>query len=145
MKEKQGFTLLEVVVSLAILAGGIIAILQLFPLAQQQQRIAAGRTTVATLARTELGKVRAGGIFNQAAGGTIQDYIDNWARENALVMLSQAQRAYMLYDGWRARVERVSGPFAGAGEEDVSLYRITFAVQMPDGQEEKFVTYVTEM
>jgi len=128
MKQKQnsGFSLLEVIVALTILAVGIIAVLQLFPQALRQSRIASERTTVASLAQTELGRVRAGG-----AGGSLED----WAAQNALKQLTDAERAYALYDSWRSSVVRVGG--------DVDLYRVTFNVRMFDGQEEKFVTYVT--
>jgi prepilin-type N-terminal cleavage/methylation domain-containing protein len=126
IRGRGGFTLLEVVVALSILAVGIIAIMQLFPVSLRQQRIASERTIVASLAKTELGKVKVSG-----AGQQLQD----WVRENALRTLTDAQRAYALYQGWRSTVQRISG--------DVDLYRVTFAVEMVDGREEKFVTYVT--
>lgn len=124
---QAGFTLLEIIVSLTILAVGIIAVLQLFPLAQTQARRATEKTTVASLARTELGRVRAGGVGNN---------LSDWAVENALKQLNEQERAYALYDSWRSSVQRVSG--------DVDLYRVTFSVRLFDGSEEKFVTYVTE-
>lgn len=125
-RNRGGFTLLEVVVALSILAVGIISIMQLFPVSLRQQRIASERTVVASLAKTELGKVKVTG-----AGQQLQD----WVRENALRTLTDAQRAYALYQGWRSTVQRISG--------DIDLYRVTFAVEMVDGREEKFVTYVT--
>jgi prepilin-type N-terminal cleavage/methylation domain-containing protein len=124
----SGFTLLEVVVALTILAVGIIAIMQLFPTSLRQSRIAAERTTVASLARTELGRVKAGGVGN---------HLDTWATENALRELTKAQQAYSLYESWRSTVQRVEG--------SVDLFRVTFTVKMFDGREEKFVTYVTEL
>jgi len=127
MKSNAGFTLVEVIVALTILAVSIIAILQLFPASLRQTRIAAERTTVASLARTELGKVRAGGVGNT---------LDSWATQNALKQLTESQRAYALYEGWRSSVQRIGG--------EVDLYRITFSVRMFDGREEQFVTYVTE-
>lgn len=127
MNNRAGFTLLEVIVALTILAVAIIAILQLFPISLSQTRTAAERTTVASLARTELGKVRAGGV-----GGPLE----SWAAQNALKQLTETQRAYALYEGWRSTVQRVGG--------DVDLFRITFRVRMFDGREEEFVTYVTD-
>lgn len=121
-----GFTLIEVVVALTILSVGIIAIMQLFPASLTQSRVAAERTVVASLAKTELGRVKAGGVGNQLEG---------WIAENALKALTEAQRAYALYDGWRATVQRIGG--------DVELYRVTFSVRMFDGRDEDFVTYVT--
>jgi len=125
-QKNHGFTLVEVLVALTILAAGIIAVVRLFPVALQQSRIAQERTTVASLARTELGRVRAGGVGNQ---------LNEWAVENALRQLTSAERAYSLYDSWRATVKRVGG--------DVDLFRVTFSVRLFDGSEEQFVTYVT--
>ena len=132
-----GFTLLEVMVALTILGVGIIAIMQLFPTSLRQSRIAAERTTVASLARTELGRVRAGGVFNQGSEEEFVQYIQRWATRNPMRTLNEAQRAYALYEGWRSSVERV--------QDTVNLFRVTFSVEMSDGREETFVTYVTEL
>jgi len=127
MHSNAGFTLIEVIVALTILAVSIIAILQLFPESLRLSRTAHEQTTVASLARTELGRVRAGGV-----GSPLQ----SWAAQNALKQLTETQRAYALYEGWRSTVQRIGG--------EVDLYRITFSVRMFDGREEQFVTYVTE-
>lgn len=131
MKENAGFTLLEVMISLTILAVGIVAVMQLFPISLRQSRVAAERTVVASLAKTELGKVKAGGVGTQ---------LQEWARSNAFRTLSEIEQGYALYQGWRTTVQRVPGASAG----NVDLYRVTFAVQMLDGREETFVTYVTD-
>ena len=124
---QAGFSLLEVMVALTILAIGIIGVMQLFPVSLDQQRTASERTTIASLARTELGMVRAGGVGNQ---------LMSWAERNALRQLTSAQRAYALYEGWRSSVQRVGG--------EVDLFRVTFSVTTGSGQEETFVTYVTQ-
>ncbi|MCC6144036.1 MAG: prepilin-type N-terminal cleavage/methylation domain-containing protein [Candidatus Hydrogenedentes bacterium] len=131
MQRHQGFTLLEVMVALSILALGILAIMQLFPVSLRQSRIAAERTVVASLAKTELSKVKAGGVGNQ---------LQEWAERNALRTISGVEQAYTLYDSWRSTVQRVQGSALGT----VDLFRVTFAVRMLDGREETFVTYVTE-
>lgn len=134
-KSTGGFSLLEVLIALTILAIGLIAAMRLFPESLRQTQVAAERTTVASLANTELGRVKAGGIGNQ---------LSEWASENGSVnlrnMLASANiydiaASGALYDGWRASVQRVGG--------DVDLYRVTFSVQMFDGRQETFVTYVT--
>ena len=122
-----GFTLLEVLVALTLLAVGILAIMQLFPQALTQSRVAAERTTVASLARTELGRVKAQGVGSQ---------LNDWAAVNSLKQLTAIEQSYALYESWRSTVQRVGG--------DVDLYRVTFSVRMFDGREENFVTYVTE-
>ncbi len=138
MRSNSGFTILEVVVALSIMAVGIMAIMQLFPISMQQQHRSAERSAVASLARSELGRVRAGGVFSQS---DLRDYMVRWAEENALRTLTEAERAYALYDSWRSSVQRVSSPFG----DQVSLFRVTFSVRLFDGAEEKFVTYVTEL
>lgn len=126
-KKNAGFTLVEVLVALTLLAVGIVGVLTLFPQSLRQTRIAQERTTVATLARTELGRVRTGGVG---------DPLNEWAIRNAFRELTAAQQAYALYESWRANVSRVGG--------DVDLFRVTFSVRLFDGREEKFVTYLTE-
>lgn len=132
-----GFTLIEAVVALSILAVGIMAILRMFPLAMREQYRAAERTSIAGLARSELGRVRAGGVFSQ---DNLAAYMRQWLNDNAANSLDSAAQAYDLYHGWHADVDSV-GPL----DEDVSLYRVTFSVEMSDGREEKFVTYITEL
>mgnify|MGYP000864407623 CR=1 FL=1 len=123
---RAGFSLLEIVIAMAILGFGVMAVLQLFPRALQQTRQAAEQSTVASLARTELGKMRAAGVGNQLV---------TWAAQNAMNQLTAQQRAYAMYDSWNASVQRVGG--------DVDLYRVTFSVTLNSGREERFVTYVT--
>ena len=89
-----GFSLIEVMVALTILAVGIIGIMQLFPAALDQSREAAERTTVSALANTELGRVKAGGV-----GG-----LTFWAEQNAIRSLNASERAYALYESWKSTV-----------------------------------------
>ncbi len=127
-KNKQhGFTLVEVMVALTILAVAIIAIMRLFPVAIQQSRLAAERQQVAFLAKTELGKLRAGGV------GPL---LNEWAAANAYHNLDAAAGTYGLYKSWTSSVKRISS--------DVDLYRVTYNVEMFDGRRERFVTYVTQ-
>jgi prepilin-type N-terminal cleavage/methylation domain-containing protein len=137
MNRTHGFTLLEVIVSLTILAVGIIAVMRLFPMALQNTHKAAEQTTVASLARMELGRARASGVYNQVS---FSSWVRDWANANAAMMIQEAQRAYTVYSGWNTSVERVGGGMPG-----VDLYRVTFSVRLFDGREEKFVTYITEM
>ncbi len=128
-RSQFGFTLLEVLIALTILAVGILAVMRLFPMALVQQRRAAERTVIASLARTELSEVRTGGM---GSGGVI-----NWLQNNAYHAVAQAAQGYTLYESWRSSVARM-------GQSDVDLYRVVFTVRMNDGREEEFVTYVTE-
>lgn len=126
MKPNGGFTLLEVLVALAILAVGIIAIMQLFPASLTQSRVAAERTAATTLANSELSRLRA---FDISKG------FDAWLTQNTLHPLNETERAYALYEGWYTTVHRTAG--------NPDTYRVTFSVQMMDGRYETFVTYIT--
>lgn len=121
-----GFTLLEVLIALAILAVGIVAAMQLFPASLRQSRMAAERTAAANLANSELSRLRAIDVGND---------FSSWLDRNGLDLLSTTERAYALYNGWSTTVQRT------AGLSDT--YRVTFSVQMLDGRRETFVTYVT--
>lgn len=124
----RGFTLIEVIVALTILSIGIIAIMKLFPSSIRQTQAAAERQQVSFLAKTELGKLRAGGVGPQ---------LTSWAANNTFQNMASAGGQYAgLYKSWSSTVKRVSG--------EVDLYRVTFNVEMFDGRRERFVTYVTE-
>jgi prepilin-type N-terminal cleavage/methylation domain-containing protein len=126
MKRNGGFTLLEVLVALAILTGGIVAAMQLFPHALRQSRAAAERTAAANLANSELSRLRAIDIGHD---------FTSWLGRSTLDTLGHVEQAYALYNGWTTTVQRI----AGVGD----TYRVTFSVQMFDGRRETFVTYVT--
>lgn len=130
--DRSGFTLVEVMVALTILAVAIVAIMQIFPESMRQSQKAAERQQVAFLAKTELGKLRAAGI-----GPLLTD----WAADNAYNNIATAGGTYYgpvngLYKSWTSTVKRISS--------DVDLYRVTFNVEMFDGRRERYVTYVTE-
>lgn len=124
---RGGFTLLEVVVALAILAGGIVAVMALFPTALYRQQQASERSTIASLARAKLNEARVFGPYGVTGP---------WLEANAFHLLDLGARAYTVYDSWRASVS------AGTGMP--GLYRVTFTVRLNNGQTEEFVTYVTE-
>lgn len=126
MKHDGGFTLLEVLIALAILTIGVMAAMQLFPASLRQSRVAAERTAAANLANTELGRLRAIDVGRD---------FSTWLQRNAMDTLNEAERAYALYNGWSTTVQRTQG----IGD----TYRVTFSVQMLDGRRETFVTYVT--
>jgi prepilin-type N-terminal cleavage/methylation domain-containing protein len=126
MRRNGGFTLLEVLVALAILTGGIIAAMQLFPHALRQSRAAAERTAAANLANSKLSRLRALDIGHD---------FTSWLGQDTLDALAAAAQAYDLYNGWSTIVQRTGG----GGD----TYRVTFSVQMVDGRRETFVTYVT--
>ena len=126
MKEKRGFTLIEVLIALLILTVGILAAMQLFPAALRQSRAAAERTQASQLADSQMSRLRAMDVGHDFA---------RWVDRNTLDTLSTTGRSYALYNGWSTTVQRTGA--------DSDTYRVTFSVQMMDGRRENFVTYVT--
>lgn len=129
MSERKGFTLVEVLVALAILGVAIVAIIKLFPDSLRQARVAAERTIVAELASSRLGQVRAAGAENLLNGRP--SYLN-------LTAASQIYQTSLMYDGYTSNVQRMSGA------DETYLQRVTFTVKMPDGRLETFVTYVAK-
>ena len=129
MNERKGFTLVEVLVALAILGVAIVAIVKLFPDSLRQARVAAERTIVAELASSKLGQVRAAGAESLLQGQPA--YL-------SLNTASQVYKTYLMYDGYTSNVQRMPG------SDETYLQRVTFTVKMPDGRLETFVTYVAK-
>jgi type IV pilus modification protein PilV len=125
-KGNDGFTLIEVLIAIAILMVGIMAVMQLFPKSLRQSRIAAERTAAATLASSQLSQLR---VMNNPA------LIQTWIANNTSQTLTSIDRINSLYQGWTTSVQRVT--------ENGDTLRVTFTVKMQDGRSETFVTYVT--
>ena len=123
----SGFTLLEVLVAVAILGVGIMAVMGLFPQSLRAARAAAERNAAATAAGSELSRLRALDNISE---------IRAWINKNCERELDAAADVYAIYAGTRATVTRLPGT------QDV--FRVTYRVKMTDGRYESFVTYVTE-
>jgi prepilin-type N-terminal cleavage/methylation domain-containing protein len=135
LPKNAGFTLLETVVALSLLAIGVLGTLELFPLAMRNQQIAVERSSVASMVRTELGKLRSGAIARQE---DFDEFLAEWIVENAYRGPDISGK--QLHNGWRASVEAVAGGY----DQSVKLYRVTISVDLVGGQNETFVTYLTE-
>lgn len=134
MKRQKGFTLVEVLVAMAILSIGVVAVLQLFPHALRLVRGAAERTQAAELADSEFARLRAAGV-----GSGLSEWLNNVKNAYSLYEIQRITEIYapnILYEGVNATIERI----ASAGD----MYRVTFSVLMADGRNETFVTYVTK-
>lgn len=121
----SGFTLLEILVALTILAVGVLAVVNMFPQALRNARIALERTSAAELADRQLSQFRMAGaqyVLNPA----VEIGVD-YERDLGITVMSSA---------W------VKQPVASGLE--TPLQRVTFVVEMPDGRKETFVTYVAE-
>jgi uncharacterized protein (TIGR02598 family) len=127
VKERDGFTLVEVLIALTILGVAIVAIIKLFPDSLRQARVAAERTVVAQLANSRMGQVRSGG-----ADTLLQRQPDY------LTLKAAEQNQSLMYQGYGSSVQHMRGT------DETYLQRVTFTVKMPDGRVENFVTYVAK-
>jgi len=129
---QSGFSLIEVIIAMAILAIGITGVMRFFRTGLQQAQIAQERSVAAELADDRLGRVRMAGARGllQNRGTILSSGVFN--------NIATAGNAYTFYDGVLTSVH----PMAGA--VDTFLQRVTFAVEMFDGRREMFVTYVTD-
>ncbi|MCL4691959.1 MAG: prepilin-type N-terminal cleavage/methylation domain-containing protein [Candidatus Hydrogenedentes bacterium] len=135
-KEERGFSPVEVLVAMAILAIGIMAIMRLFPSGLRASRVAQERTIAAELADANMGRLRMTGASN----------ILGMAKASALYNASTASGIYLdgrvdttgAVDGHSTVITRVAGPL------EETRVRVVFSVDFPDGRRENFVTYVTD-
>lgn len=123
----SGFTLLEVLVAVAILGVGIMAVMGLFPQSLRAARAAAERNAAATAAGSALSQLRALDNISEMRA---------WINKNTMDGLTAAEAVYAIYDDTGASITRLPGT------NDV--FRVTYRVKMTDGRYESFVTYVTE-
>ncbi len=138
MKRQNGYSLLEVLIALAILMIGIIAVYRLFPMSMRAARLADEKIVASELASSRLGRLRSSGAqgpmlnFLRMPAGAL-DADPHYAQ-----LLSAAGDAYALYDGYTTILQRLRGA------SEVYYQRALFSVQMPDGRDETFVTYIVE-
>jgi len=123
--DNKGFTLVEVLVALAILLFGIGAVMLLFPMSLSAARQAAERTISSQTAHSVVSQIRA------SSGEAL--YNDRLP----LGLLDQQRGAANLY-GYSTSVQRL------AGAAEVYLQRVTFTVEFADGSTESFTTFVTD-
>ena len=123
-----GFTLLETLVALVILATGIVSILLLFPIAMERHRVNTLRTMTTTIAQSQLGKLRSGDTdvsFHQ------------WLIDNKMKPVAEDKPISHYVKSWVVS----SQP---AGEITLGLYRVTIGLRLWDGRTEYYTTYVTD-
>lgn len=125
---KGGFTLLETLVALVILATGVVAILLVFPLALDRQRMNTLRTMTTTVSQTQLNRVKAGDT----------DYgFHQWLESNRLQLVDTS-----LPESWHVKSWVVSSH--PMGEINQGLYRVTLGLRLWDNRVEYYTTYVTD-
>lgn len=154
--EERGFSPVEVLIAMAILGIGIMAVMRLFPSGLAFSRIAQERTVASQLADKNLSRIRMAGASNllgisraaslYATGNQLNAYNDAMGTLGAFGRVSTLDAAALdpnkggdtVVSGYAAKIHRVGGP------QDQNLVRVTFTVDMADGRRENFVTYVTD-
>lgn len=126
---RGGFTLLEALVALVILATGIVAILLVFPAALERQRTNTLRTMTATTSQTQLNRLKAG----DTDGGSLQKWLD----ENKLKLLNAENPEVNYIQSWVVSCHPM-------GEYNRGLYRVTLGLRLWDNRVEYYTTYVTD-
>ena len=138
MNRQRGYSLLEVLIALAILMIGIIAVYRLFPMSMRQARLADEKIVAAELADSRLGRLRASG----ALGPVLAAYTEAGSlypdEHYTNLLISAAGDAYAIYEGYSTTLQRLRGA------NEVYYQRALFTIQMSDGRDETFVTYVVE-
>ena len=126
-KKTRGFTLIEVLVAMVILAIGILGVTILFPAALRDSQRASSLTVAAVYAESVIDMLRAQGYRSIAT---------MWPTSQAIEILRRADETYFLY-----------------GETDVRVIYLVSAVNdlyatvvvkipFPDGRTEEYVSYI---
>ncbi|NLN91707.1 MAG: type II secretion system protein [Candidatus Hydrogenedens sp.] len=126
--EQKGFTLLETLVALVILATGMVAILLLFPVTLDRQRINTQRTITTAHAQSELAKIQAVGT-----SGNFQQ----WLEENRFQAVHESDLANPF-------IQATVVSWQPMGEVNLGFYRVTLGLRLKDDSVEYFTTYVTD-
>jgi len=164
---RAGFSLLEILVAMTILAVALMAVVQLFPRALRQARGAAERTDASSLAKSQLASLRAAGVekginewaeqllrwsFEQTYGADSMYYtyqqagipgLEGNVPDFADSALKETETGFVLTENVSGKTyDRWVATIQRMGEAS-NLYCVTFSVEMPDGRHESFMTYVS--
>ena len=140
LREKDGFSPVEVLIAMGILAIGIVSVVKLFPSGLAFSRMAQEKSIAAELAESNISRMRMTGASNLlgvAQAGTLYG-TSATASSYDLGVGGRKSNGLDIVNGYAASVHRVGA------SDDQALVRVTFTVDMPDGRRENFVTYVTD-
>ncbi len=148
MNRRTGYSLLEVLIALAILMIGIIAVYRLFPMSMRAARLADEKIVASELASSRLGRLRSTGamgpvlnslnLYDGLGFPLLNDGGFPLADTHYAQLLAAAGDVYALYEGYTTTLQRLRGA------SEIYYQRALFSVQMPDGRDETFVTYIVE-
>ncbi len=139
LRQNEGFSPVEVLIAMGILAVGIMAVVRLFPAGLAFSRQAQEKTIAAELAENNPARMRMSGASNLLGIAQAGSLYGNVAAANAYDLGAGGRiDTSNVVDGYSAAIRRVNG------SGDQALVRVTFSVDMADGRRENFVTYVTD-
>ena len=132
IRNNEGFSVVEILIAMGILAIGIMAVVKLFPSGLGFARVAQEKSVATETAASNLSRLRMTGASNllgisqsTAMYGDVSGRLDG-ASDNKVV------------GNYSASVRRI-------GEsDDQALVRVTFSVDTPGGRRENFVTYMAD-
>ena len=134
-----GFTLVEVLIAMAIIIVGLVAVMRFFPLGLRQASVAQERTLASEMADDHLGRLRFGGARNlMETNGLEGILLTNPFFSVTNDIASGVRTSYEVYSGYETTIQRMHGA------DEVFLQRVTFTVDMNDGRREQFVTYIVD-
>jgi type II secretory pathway pseudopilin PulG len=139
LQKNEGFSPVEVLIAMGILAIGIMAVVRLFPAGLAFSRQAQEKTIAAELAENNLARMRMSGASNLLGIAEAGSLYGGVAAANALYLGAEGRiDTNNIIDGYAAAIRRVNG------SNEQALVRVTFSVDLPDGRRENFVTYITD-
>lgn len=101
---ERGFTLIEIVISLAILAVGLVGILSLFPIGFDAARRSVNATRIAVFTHEKLEQVKNAGFPSVGiTTGAFSDPIYTWSQNVSAVGTAGALRQVDLTVSWKYR------------------------------------------
>ncbi len=138
MKPNAGYTLVEILVAMAILIFGVVAIMRMLPIALREAHLAGEQTVAAAQADSHLGVLRQRGAEDVLLLDRPDiDRVFTYDPNSTLPVMQRHAAANVLYTGWRYAVQRMEGA------NQVYLQRVTYTVELPNGRRESFVTYIS--
>lgn len=133
----SGFSLLEILIAMAVLTVGIVAVVNLIPMGLNNARVAQDRSMAAELADSDMGRIKMAGA--RELMGALEGQTSTDSSLDALGTASSMYSAEAPDLQWSRTIQQLHG--AGG----TSLQRVVFTVELSDGTRETFVTYVSDI